>query len=138
MEEERICYHKEEPSIYWSQQNHEEESSPIFWSQHFHEEESALNYWPQQYQEKECQNQLVATPNGHYMEDECTNYQEQAVTLKSEEVVENQVEERKEEQIEVPQEPHWERRSEHCDFFNINSYSRITKKSGEQFVRATA
>jgi hypothetical protein len=43
------------------------------------------------------------------MEDECTYYHEQAITLRSEEVVEIQVDERKEEQTEVPQEPHQEK-----------------------------
>jgi hypothetical protein len=52
--------------------------------------------------EEECQGQLVANPNEYYMEDECTYYHEQVVTLRSEEVIENQVGERKEEQIEVP------------------------------------
>jgi hypothetical protein len=43
----------------------------------------------------------VDDPNGHYMEDECTYYHEQAITtLRNEEVFENQVEERKEEQTE--------------------------------------
>ena len=55
---------------------------------------------------EECQGQLVANLNEYYMEDECTYYHEQAVTLRSEEVVENQMDERKEEQTEVPQEPH--------------------------------
>jgi hypothetical protein len=60
--------------------------------------------------EEECQIQWMVTPNGHYMEDECIYYHEQAIiTLKSEEVVENQMEERKEEQTEVPQEPHREK-----------------------------
>jgi hypothetical protein len=58
--------------------------------------------------EEECQGQLVANPNEYYMEDECTYYDEQAVTLRSEEVVENQMDER-EEQIEVPHEPHQEK-----------------------------
>ena len=71
MEEEGICYH-------------EEESSPINWSQHYHEKESPPIYWPQQYQEEECQSQLVANPNGHYMKDEGTYYHEQVVTLRSE------------------------------------------------------
>jgi hypothetical protein len=42
----------------------------------------------------------VANPNEYYMEDECTSYHDQDVTLRSEEVVENQVDERKEEQTE--------------------------------------
>ena len=59
--------------------------------------------------EEECQGQLVANPNEYYMEDECTYYHEQVVTLRSEEVVENQVDKRKEEKFEVPQEPHREK-----------------------------
>ena len=51
----------------------------------------------------------MATPNGYYMEDECTYYHEQAVTLRSEEVVKNQVDERKEEQTKVLGEPHQEK-----------------------------
>jgi hypothetical protein len=59
--------------------------------------------------EEECQGQLVTNSNEYYMEDECTYYHEQAITLRSEEVVENQVDERKEEQIEVLGEPHQEK-----------------------------
>jgi hypothetical protein len=53
-------------------------------------------------QEEKCQGQLAANPNEYYMEDECTYYHEQVVTLRSEEVVEIQVDERKEEPTEVP------------------------------------
>jgi hypothetical protein len=56
--------------------------------------------------EKKCQGQLVANRDEYYMEDECTYYHKQVVTLRSEEMVENRVDERKEEQTEVPQEPH--------------------------------
>jgi hypothetical protein len=53
----------------------------------------------------------VAIPKGHYTEDECTFYYEQAITtLRGREVAEDQVEERKEEPTEVPNEPHQEKR----------------------------
>jgi hypothetical protein len=58
--------------------------------------------------EEKCQGQLVANPNEYYMEDECTYYHEQAITLRSEEVIEIQVDERKEEQTKVPQKPYQE------------------------------
>jgi hypothetical protein len=51
---------------------------------------------------EEFQSQLVANPNGYYVEDWSSSYHEQAITtLRSEEVVENHEEEGKKEQIEL-------------------------------------
>jgi hypothetical protein len=58
--------------------------------------------------EEELQKQLVANPDGHYMVDKSTSYNEQAITtMKNGEMVETHMEERKEEQIEAPQALHW-------------------------------
>jgi len=59
--------------------------------------------------EEELQSQLVANPNGYYVEDWSSSYHEQAITtLRSEEVVENHKEEGNEEQIEVTNDLHRE------------------------------
>jgi uncharacterized membrane protein YheB (UPF0754 family) len=66
--------------------------------------------------EEELQSQLVANPNGYYVEDWSSSYHEQAITtLRTEEVVKNHVEERKKKQIEVTHDLHREKgkKSEH-------------------------
>jgi hypothetical protein len=81
---------------------------PIFLSQaeeskqSFERIEACLNQILDILKEEECQSQSMADPKGHYMDDECTYYHEQAAILRSEEVVENQVEDMKEEQTEDP------------------------------------
>jgi hypothetical protein len=63
--------------------------------------------------EEELQSQLVANPNGYYVEDWSSSYHEQAITtLRSEEVVENHKEEGNEEQIEVTKDLHREKGKE--------------------------
>jgi len=63
--------------------------------------------------EKELQSQLVANPNGYYVEDWSSYYHEQAITtLRSEEVIKKHEEEGKEEQIEVIQDLHREKGKE--------------------------
>jgi len=63
--------------------------------------------------EEELQSQLVANPNGYYVEDWSSSYHEQAITtLRSEEVVENHEEEGKDEQIEVTHDLHREKGKE--------------------------
>jgi hypothetical protein len=60
-----------------------------------------------QIEEEEFWSQLEANLGGHYVVDESTSYQEQAInTMKNGEVVETHIEERKEEQIEAPQALH--------------------------------
>ena len=83
-----------------------------------HKEKPPPIYQPRQYKEEEYQSQLVANPNGHYMEDEWTYYHEQVVILRNEEVVDNQLEERKEKQIEDPQEPHTTKKTRFSDSWN--------------------
>jgi hypothetical protein len=62
--------------------------------------------------EEELQSQLVANPNGCYVEDWSSSYHEQAITtLRSKEMVENQ-EEEGEKQIEVTQDLHREKGKE--------------------------
>jgi hypothetical protein len=63
--------------------------------------------------EKELQSQLVAEPNGYYVEDWSSSYHEQAITtLRSEEVVENQEEDGNDKQIEVTHDLHQEKGKE--------------------------
>jgi hypothetical protein len=63
--------------------------------------------------EEELQSQLVADPNGYYVEDWSSSYHEQAITtLRSEAVVKNQEEEGNEEQIEVTKDLHREKGKE--------------------------
>jgi len=63
--------------------------------------------------EEELQSQLVANPNGYYVEDWSSSYHEQAITtLRSEEVVENQEEKGKDDQMEVTHDLHWKKGNE--------------------------
>jgi hypothetical protein len=63
--------------------------------------------------EEELQSQLVADPNGYYVEDWSSSYHEQAITtLRSEEVVENQEEDGNDKQIEVTHDLHQEKGKE--------------------------
>jgi hypothetical protein len=89
---------------------YKDKSSPIYWTQFFVEMDAKIEVHVEQImnhlnrKEEELQRQSVANPDGHYMVDESTSYDEQAITtLKNGEVVETHVENRKEEQIEAPQ-----------------------------------
>jgi hypothetical protein len=108
----KIEAHEEEPSpIYWlpQQQSHQEKYIPQFFTEmearmdaHFEKIMNHLNR-----EEEELQRQSVANLDGHYVVDDSTFYNEQAITtMKDGEVVETHGEERKEEQIEASQALH--------------------------------
>jgi leucyl aminopeptidase (aminopeptidase T) len=60
-----------------------------------------------QIEEEEFWNQSETNLDGHYVVDESTSYQEQAITtMKNGEVIETHMEDRKDEQIEAPQALH--------------------------------
>ena len=61
----------------------------------------------------------MANPNEYYIEDECTYYHEQAISLRSEEVVENQENERKEEQTKDLKEPYQEKEESTMTFSTL-------------------
>ena len=133
LEEEEEAYQEKQSSTYWSphQQCHEEPPLPKMCKKlketmsDFHSHCKTYNQQLQStmaktevhfkqileiLKDEALQDQLVTILKGHYMEDECIFYYEQAITtLRGKEVVEDQVEERKEEPTKVPQELHQEK-----------------------------